>query len=202
MSLFLVYTYTCTSTQPRLLGLFTSIATDPECNQERADRRSPRPDDHRFHEHTARHDSSARDAARRRCGASAAVRVGHRPQAEASGERCGVGVVCAHYHDNLARRRPDNNRWQLAPRRDRGRRVDESASRCLALGAADGLDHANSRHQVVRRDRDGRRGRAGSRRSPRVPRRLGAGPRAVDDVGSVLGRRVLRPKLTRRHIYK
>ena len=43
---------------------------------------------------------------------------------------------------------------------------------------------------------------AGSRRSPRVPRRLGAGPRAVDDVGSVLGRRVLRPKLTRRHIYK
>ena len=69
-----------------------------------ADRRSPRPDDHRFHEHTARHDSSARDAARRRCGASAAVRVGHRPQAEASGERCGAASSAR----TSTRRSPDD----------------------------------------------------------------------------------------------
>ena len=77
-------------------------------------------------------------AARRPRCASA---IDRKPRLLAS-ERRGVGVVCAHYHDNLARRRPDNNRGQLAPRRNRDRRVDESASRCLALGAADGLDHA------------------------------------------------------------
>ena len=54
--------------------------------------------------------------------ASAAERVGHRPQAEASGERRGV-IVGAHSHAQLARRRPDNNR---------GRRCRGGGSRARA----------------------------------------------------------------------